>query len=246
MATTNPFTVDGNTYALWSMNGTVGSAGKQQDDTGTSAHALVENGTLTAGTGQTTPTANGTYGGFGANKNLQVTNVNLVSWPSGAQTWELWVNPSSYQAGTGLEFIFSKQNSPAGSYLSLDATGHIQGRVSDGVTTLDFVGTAAISLSAWSYIAIVFVPSTSLTIYINGSQDKQITVGVPTSALATTNDLYIGTQSNVAGDGTFSWLGDIDSMKISTVALSSGTISTYYNFPAPSTAHNLALMGAGT
>lgn len=228
-ATTTPFDTT-NAYALWLMDGTVGSAGKKDNAEGTAARDLVENGTLTAGTGQTTPTSNGTYGGFGASKNLQVTNANLSGWPTGSQTHEFWCNPSSLPTTSGLAFLMSKQGSSNGTYIGIDGSGFPVGRVSDGAgTNKDWTGSSAMSTGNWYYLAVVFVPSTSLDVYLNGVSIFSSGTGIPSSATATTLDMYISTQHNVTTDGTFSWQGNIDAYKISNVALSAGAISTYYN-----------------
>lgn len=244
MATTSPFTSDGNTYALWNMDGTVGSAAKLDNAEGTAARDLVENGAVTAGTGQTTPTSNGTYTSFGASKNLTVANANLGTWPTGSQTHEFWVKPSSLPTTSGLAFIMSKQSATTGTYIGIDGSGFLTGRFSDGTTTKNWTaGSGALSTGNWYYLAVVFTASTSVDVYSNGTNVYTSSTGIPTSAQATTDALYISTQSNVTTDGTFSFTGDIDAYKISTVALSSTDVSNYYNPPAANTGATVLMMG---
>lgn len=248
MATTTPFD-NTNAYTNWLMDGTVGTAAKQDNAEGTAARDLVETGTLTSGTGQTTPTTDGTYSGFGANKNLKVTNANLGTWPTGAQTHEFWCKPSALPTSSGLAFLMSKQGSTNGTYIGIDNTGVLVGRFSDGGTTKDWTATGgAMTTGNWYYVAVVFVPSTSVNAYVNGSNVFSSTTGIPTSAQATTLDLFISTQHNVTGDATFSWQGDIDAYKISTVALTATDISNYYNGGAAGggrDARALTLLGVG-
>lgn len=242
MATTSPIPTDASTYASWSMNGTVGSTAKKADDTGVTAHALSEVGALGAGVGQTTPTSNGTYNTFGGTKYLTVTNANLTSWPTGSQTWHTWINLSSVSPAQGLMFIFSKQGSTSGSYLGVNTGGTLGGRVTDGTTTCNFTSTGSLSTGAWYYIAIVFIPSTSLTVYINGSVDSTNTTSIPTSAIATTQDFYISSQSNITGTAGFQILGDIDSLVLDGTNRSATYISNYYNNVGTTNANFLAFM----
>lgn len=230
--TTSPLASDANTYALWLMDGTVGSAGKKSDS-GAGAKNLTENGTLTAGTGQTTPTSNGTYGGFGASKNLQILHASVTDLPTGAQSWKMWVKPgASCPAGSGLAFIVSQQSSTAGTYIGIDGTCHIVGRFSNGGTTKDYTSSGTLSTSAWHYVEIVFTPSTSVDIYIDpttSTPESHLTTGIPAATNVTSDDFWIGTQQNVTADASFSWTGDIDAVEIESVAETGTDISNYYN-----------------
>lgn len=232
-ATTVPPVSDANTYSLWLMDGTVGSAAKIDNAESTAARDLVEAGAVTAGTGQTTPTANGSYNGFGANKNVSVANVNLATWPTGAQTYRMYLNPASCaNAGSGLSFILSKQSATAGTYFGIDNNCKLIGRFSNGVTTKDWASPTAIATNAYTYVEIVFNPSTAVDVCINGVSDLHDTTGVPALAQSTTDAMYIGTQSNVVGDSTYSWTGQIDFMDIMTVARTTSDCLTYYNSAA--------------
>lgn len=244
MSTTTPFATDGNTYTLHLLDGTVGSAGKVDNAEGTAARDLVENGTLTAGTDQTTPTSDGTYNGFGANKNLQITDANLSGWPTGDQTHQFWVKPSALPSVSGLAFIMSKQGATAGTYFGIDNTGAPIGRVSDGTTTKDWTGTSTMSTGNWYYLVVVFVASTSLNVYLNAVNIYSSAAGIPANARKTGDDFFLATQNNVKADATFSWAGDIGSYMFSSTAMSAGAIDAYYN-PASATASASPLMMMG-
>lgn len=226
MATTTPFNAT-NAYALWLMDGTVGTAAKQDNAEGTAARDLVEVGTLTSGTGQTTPTSNGTYGNFATGRYLTVTNANLLTWPTGAQTWEMWVYFNNIPTGGGAAFPFSKNGATAGPYIAVIDDGTIGGRLYTGSGTYDFgfAGTA-VTASAWHYIAVVYEPSTRVDIYLDGVRINHNTSSIPAAVVnANGIDLGIGTQVSQQSSAVD---GYIDAFKISTVALTDNDISTYY------------------
>ncbi len=240
MATTIPFDAT-NAYVLYLMDGTVGTAGKIDNAEGTAARDLVEVGTLTAGTGQTTPTSDGTYNGFGTTAYMSVDQTNLLTWPTGAQTWEAWVNFASLPGDAS--FVFSKNGASAGPYFAVLSDGTLGGRIANAVGgsfDFGFTGTA-LSTSTWQYIAMVYVPSTSVTLYLDGNQVSQTTSSVPASTLGNAISLGVGTQiSSTANFVT----GQIDALKVSTVSLTATDILNYYNGPAAAaTKRHLTLLG---
>lgn len=245
MATNNPFTVDGNTFFLYLMDGTVGSAAKKDNAEGTASRDLVEVGTLTSGTGQTTPTSDGTYIDTNtANQYLTVTDANLSGIPTGAQTWEMWVNTNSHTL-TNAEFIFSKNGATAGPYIALLTDGTLDWRFNAS----DWVSNGTLSQNAWHYIALVFNPSTETSLYIDGALDKQVLAGVPATSNSNNGiDLGIFAQVSSAGTASNTYNGAIDCFKLSTVALTGTQISDYYNSSAATAfrdARKLNLLGVG-
>jgi hypothetical protein len=107
---------------------------------------------------------------------------------TGAFTVAGWVNPQTLRAGNNMSLISKGHEaaSNANYYLWITDTGSsvfkMQGRVSnDGTTVTTVNGSGTFSNSTWYHVAMVYVPSTSLTLYINGVQDATNTTSIPAS-----------------------------------------------------------------
>jgi hypothetical protein len=143
----------------YANTGTLSGASVATWKTGKFGSALLFNGTSS-------------YVGAGTGSNLQIT---------GALTLSSWVNLNSNSA----EQDVVARNGTSGSYnyrLYVTSSGKLAMDVSSNGTTL-FTATGATTLSTgtWYYVSGVYVPSTSLTVYVNGIQDGQNTSSIPSS-----------------------------------------------------------------
>lgn len=237
MATTSQFTIDGNTRALYHMDGTVGSAGKLDNAEGTSARDLAETGTLTAQTGVIVPTTNGAYrSSAGASDYLTFT----PSIGTGQFTVEGWVNANAYSVG---EVIFSSFN--ASNYIQMAVDGSVNTRwfaeinFSDGVTGGYFT---APSTGAWNYVALTYDQSgsNSVKVYVNGSAVTFTITGGVNTRTGNVSDATFRFFRHSGGAGvTNTW--NIDEFRFSNIARTSTEISNYYNDGG--TKKNLTLLG---
>jgi hypothetical protein len=103
MATTSQFTVDGNTKALYHMDGTAGSSAKKDNAEGTASRDLTEVSTPSSSTGYIVPTSNGAYSTFDGSKYLTF-KPNLGT---SAFTIEGWVKFPDVSPWTAIEVLLS-------------------------------------------------------------------------------------------------------------------------------------------
>lgn len=85
--------------------------------------------------------------------------------------------------------------------LSQSTTNKIQGAFSSDGTfqaANNLIATTDFSSGNWNHAAVVFSPSTSITGYLNGVQDGQVTSTIAASIYAGTADLWIGAQFGIS------------------------------------------------
>ena len=227
--TTTPFAVDGNTYALYLLDGTAGSAAKLDNAEGTAARDLTQNGSPTASTGQTTPTSNGAYTFTRtANQNLQ--NLDQSDFPTGAMSIEMWIKPAAVTPGDS-QGVVTKYNGGGDNTFYLgrnDATNFSCGFTNTSGTNFDS-GNGTLTTATWHYVVCVYNPSTAVQIYVDGSLGSQNTTSIPSSIKDSTAKFMIGNYDQVEGTALNNFEGDVDAVKVSSVALTSTEISNYYN-----------------
>ncbi len=135
------------------------------------------------------------YVGLGNPTDLQIT---------GAFSFSCWINTTS----TNYEGIYFKGNSVSLSdiYIRRQNNGTVRffiNNVSKNVTS-----STTVNDGNWHHIMCVYVPSTSMTIYIDGSQDAQNTTTIPASINNNYGNITIG-----SGGGQF-FNGKIDEASI--------------------------------
>ena len=121
---------------------------------------------------------------------------------TGALTLSAWVKTTD----SNYIGIYGKGNSVALSdvYFRMQNTGVI--RVFLNNTSVNVTGTTAINDGNWHHVMFVYVPSTSMTIYVDGSQDAQNTTSIPSAINNNYSSVYIGQFQR--------WLGKIDEVAI--------------------------------
>jgi hypothetical protein len=158
---------------------------KLDENTGTTANDSSTNGNTGTLSGTTTPSwATGKYGagnsfngstayvGAGNGSSLQITN-NL--------TLSSWIKLTSNS--TTQDIIARNGASANYNYrLYVNSSGQAVMEVSsDGTATTTVTGSSTLSTNTWYHISGTYVPSTSMTIYVNGVQDGLNTTSIPAS-----------------------------------------------------------------
>jgi hypothetical protein len=151
------------------------------------------------------------YVDCGTGASLQIT---------GSLTISAWVKTTD----TNYIGIYGKGNSVALSdvYFRMQNTGVI--RVFLNNTSVNVTGTTAINDGNWHHVMFVYVPSTSMTIYVDGSQDAQNTTSIPSAINSNYSSVYIGQFQR--------WLGKIDEVAVWN-SDQSANISTIYGTGTP-------------
>jgi hypothetical protein len=116
--------------------------------------------------------------------------------PTGAQTWACWVRFDDDNTFRDLMLHWSGTASNASFALTRNTDNKLRLYVDpDGLSTTanTFVASSTSLVKGnWYHVAGVFIPSTSMTVYVDGSEDGQITSGIPAQAFDATVPLTLG------------------------------------------------------
>jgi len=113
-------------------------------------------------------------------------------YPTGAQTWACWVKVSA-DVNADIMSWFGDSGNRAINVVYQATTDTINVNISgNGSTLVSKAANATVALDGWLHVAVVYVPSTSLTIYINGIQSAQETSSIPSSLHNASADFLIG------------------------------------------------------
>lgn len=146
---------------------------------------------------------------------------------TGALTISAWVKTTNtnyagiYSKGTGIittDIFFRMQN-----------TGVLRAFLND--VSVNVLGTTAINDGNWHHVMFVYVPSTSMTLYVDGVQDAQNTTSIPSAINNNYSDVYIGQFQF--------WDGNIDEVAVWNSDQSSNA-STIYNSGVPNDLSSLS------
>jgi hypothetical protein len=222
VVTTAPMTVDGNTLALWSMNGIVGSSAKKTDD-GSAGLNLAEVSSPTSGTGWTTPTSNGAYVLDGSSQFLTASDTGFVTG-NGARTIEAWVYRNSGSSDDMILSYGTEASSEEWVFAVLSGSGKLYTQ-DNTVNNCSSVG--SVSAGAWHYVAETYDGST-VRFYIDGVPAGSCTYSQPSNTVLT-GTVDIGDYNNVVlGHREDFFNGSIDQVKASSGAKSATDIYNYY------------------
>jgi len=111
---------------------------------------------------------------------------------TGTLTLSAWVKTS--YSGSTTQAILYKDN-PAGRCYKLQLMGagqNLDFRIFNSSTAYSVTGTTNLDDGNWHHVMGVFVPSTSLTIYVDGNQDATNTTSIPATINNNASDLEIG------------------------------------------------------
>ena len=132
---------------------------------------------------------------------------------TGALTLSAWVKMSS-TSGQSQDCIISKDNgSTQRSYTLWGKTSFSSSPIAyiwNGGANYSVQATTNIEDDQWHYIMLVYVPSTSLSIYIDGTLENTNTTSIPSSINNASQNFNIGQ----FGNGTFELNGNIDEVAV--------------------------------
>jgi len=135
---------------------------------------------------------------------------------TGALTLSAWVKMSS-TSGQSQDCIISKDNgSSQRSYTLWGKTSFSSSPIAyiwNGGTNYNVQATTNIEDDNWHHVMLVYVPSTSLNIYIDGVLEGSNTTSIPSSINNASQNINIGR----FGNGTFQLNGNIDEVAVAIV-----------------------------
>lgn len=166
----------------------------------------------------------------GSDDFVLVPDADSLDLTTGSFTISAW-----FKAAVGMnnEGIVSKLGGTDGYRLVTDGTVGLELRVRAGGSQKLLIGaTGGLNDDTLHHVVGVFVPSTSLTVYMDGAQDGQETSGVPGAMAASTASLLIGARQGTS----FHWTGLLDEIRVAKVARSPQWILMSYSNQASPTA----------
>ena len=143
------------------------------------------------------------YVDCGNPSSLQITNTITLS---------AWVKMSS-TSGQSQDCIISKDNTSQRSYTIWGKTSFSSSPIAyiwNGGTNYSVQATTNIEDDNWHHVMLVYVPSTSLNIYIDGVLEGSNTTSIPSSINNAIQNFHIGQ----FGNGTFELNGNIDEVAV--------------------------------
>jgi hypothetical protein len=149
---------------------------------------------------------------------------------TGALTLEAWVNCASYATNRGIIAKYLGSGNQRSYVLTINSSGNLLAVISrTGVfaTAKTITTSNVIGLNTWRHVAFVYVPSTSMEIFLDGVSVLLDTTSVPSSAFSGSADLWIGQQFDSATAAN-AWDGLLDECAVYNTALSSARIAAHY------------------
>lgn len=155
-----------------------------------------------------------------SNTTLDITGAMTISaWCKGTPFNDGIISKIDTSVNFGYRLVDESGSSPTEAY---------ECRFNDG-TNHAARGTTAADLDIWQHVVAVFVPSSAVRLYVNGSLETQNTTSIPASiGSAATIPLFIGARHSGANPA-FNYDGIIDEVRISAVARNAGWIETAYS-----------------
>jgi len=190
-------------------DGTGGAQNNTFIDSSSNAFSITRNGSTTQGSinpfGSVAPYTTTVGGGSayfnGTTDYLTIPANAAFSYTTGDFTWECWIYPLAYGASGSVFFDFFSQ--PSGSYIVgqcqifITSAGLVQFfYCNTSTTSLSITSTAAVTLNAWSHIAVVRSGSGTgnLKLFVNGALVAS-SAGAVTQNLGSTGNGSIGRQT---------------------------------------------------
>jgi len=135
---------------------------------------------------------------------------------TGAMTISAWVKTTSSNYQSIL--IKGTSVSAADYYFRIQDSGLIRLRIGNANYG---IGTTSVKDGNWHHICVVYVPSTSVTYYVDGVQDAQTTSSIPAAITNSYSNIEIG--------GIQNFNGDMDEVAIWNTALELADVQRIYN-----------------
>lgn len=155
------------------------------------------------------------------------------SFPTGAQTWSIWVKPQRLTFDTGGQDLMAKWgNQSAGDisvilFLANQNTGrpyfYITG---DGSTPFSVASSSSLSVDTWHHVVGVFTPNTSIKIYVDSVLKGTNTTSIPSSIYDSSADFTLAHRDHTT---TTQYQGEICDARIYDTDLTASQILDLYN-----------------
>ena len=160
------------------------------------------------------------YVDFGNGTSLQIT---------GAFTFSVWTKLNSTVGPQSC--IMSKDNGTTQRAFTLwgKITNIPVSYIWSGGSNYSVGGTTNIADDNWHHVAVVYVPSTSLRIYVDGVLEGTNTTSIPASINNATQNLYLGQFAS----SLFEFKGNIDEVSLFNTELSASDVTSIYNSGTP-------------
>lgn len=215
---------DSNYKGVWHLDETSSTRG----DSTTNDNHLADNNTVGSGSGQWGTAAdferdNGEYFSIAdaSHTGLDVTGAMTLSfWAKRESTGAAHILMQKY-VETGSQRSYSTNFRPDNDQLNFTVNNN-------GVNDTAVNSTTTFSTGTWYHIAAVYNPSSSLKIYVNGTQDAENTSSIPASLHNGSAPFHIGAASESPSSSN-SMDGLIKDGRVSSTARSASWISTEYN-----------------
>ena len=212
------------------------SASSSYVDQSPNALTLSAGANLTQGTGHEGGVDKCVVFADAADNYLQKTDAAALDI-TGALTLAGWARGDNFSTADNSPIIGKGTASAAATsyYLWVTDPGgpvfRLQGRVSSDGSTITTVTGATTSLAnaTWYHLVMVYVPSTSLTIYVNGVQEAQNTTSIPASLFNSASSFRLHNQE----DNTNEHPGSMDEWGLWSTNLSATEILRLYNETTP-------------
>ena len=122
-----------------------------------------------------------------------ITIPDSASFPTGAQTWCCWVYPDAL---SGLQVFLAHYDLGVRSIMILASGTSLAAYISSDGATTESIVVSGLSNSAWQHVAVEYIPSTSLKIFLNGSEHGSNTTSISSSLNDSTSPASIGSYGN--------------------------------------------------
>jgi hypothetical protein len=160
---------------------------------------------------------------FGTGRSLSATNAELPL-TTGAQTFAAWVRSTNLTNNQDIMACWDTVGDRAFLLRFVGSSNKLNFRISStGSDNITIDSSTSLVVNTWTHVCAVFVPSTSITIYIDGVADASNTTSIPASINDSADDFVMGNRL-VGGTSNF-WLGQIDEACIFDKALSADEVA---------------------
>ena len=160
---------------------------------------------------------------FASGYSLSATNAELPL-TTGAQTFAAWVRSTNLTNNQDITACWDTVGDRAFLLRFVGSSNKLNFRISStGSDSATIDSSTSLVVDTWTHVCAVFVPSTSITIYIDGVSDASNTTSIPASINDSADDFVMGNRL-VGGTSNF-WLGQIDEACIFDKALSDDEVA---------------------
>lgn len=113
-------------------------------------------------------------------------------------------------------------------YLVFMASGKIGFGVGNNSGYPQALSTSTYNDGNWHFLSCVYIPSTSITIYVDNSKDGELTSGVPSAITNNSKYFNVGRRNDGFGPDRY-YSGSLDEIGVFSRSISTGEISSLYN-----------------